>query len=208
MASRMILTSSRIATRRVNGPVGSCRSVATQTQKRAGDISDAFVSLSGQAFKPLPSRYAELKRRLISGNETAVQASWRRLLGRLQEEIPKLVSGGPRVVPEIQYSELDNPSHGFDADYKRRGVAVVRGVIPEAEALKMKEDVKKYINDNPHTKGIYPLPTSRRPPTDGVISIPRRQPSSVRTVLVPIPTPSPRRPPPSQSHALPHVGMA
>jgi hypothetical protein len=57
------------------------RTAATQAQRRAGDISDAFVSLSGQKFEPLSPEYAALKGRLIKGHESEV-----RVLGTLVAE--------------------------------------------------------------------------------------------------------------------------
>lgn len=129
------------------------RSTATSTQKRAGDISDAFVSLSGQAFKPLPQRYAELKTRLIQGREEEVRASWERLLSYLQKEIPIIEQLGSKVIPEINYEDIDRPSEQFKNELRKRGVAVVRGVVPEEQALQWKEDIRDYVKKNPHTKG-------------------------------------------------------
>jgi hypothetical protein len=133
--------------------VTQLRAASTQAQKRAGDISDAFVSLSGQQFAPLPPEYAELKRRLIDGHEAEVRESWERLLRDLREEIPFIVEQGSKVIPEIDFKELDNPSEQFNNDLKKRGVAVVRGVVSEEEALRWKEDLKEYIRQNPQTKG-------------------------------------------------------
>jgi hypothetical protein len=43
----------------------------------------------------------------------------------------------------------------FNDELRKRGVAVVRGVVPEAEVLQWKEDLKKYIQQNPQTKGTF-----------------------------------------------------
>jgi hypothetical protein len=129
------------------------RGAATSTQKRAGDISDAFVSLSGQAAKPLPQRYAELKSRLIQGQEEKVQASWERLLAYLRDEIPVVSQLRSKVVPEIEYKDIDNPSEQFKSSLKKRGVAVIRGVVPEEQALAWKDGIRDYVRKNPHTKG-------------------------------------------------------
>lgn len=131
------------------------RTAATQahTQKRAGDISDAFVSLSGQQFAPLSAEYADLKGRLIKGREDAVRESWERLLRDLRQEIPLIVELGSKVIPEINFKDIDNPSEHFNAELKKRGVAVVRGVVPEEDALQWKDDLREYIRQNPQTKG-------------------------------------------------------
>lgn len=133
--------------------VTQLRTAATQVQKRAGDISDAFVSLSGQDFKPLAPEYADLKGRLIRGREEQVRESWERLLRSLREEIPLIVELGSKVIPEIDFKNLDNAPEAFSKELKKRGVAVVRGVVAEEEALEWKEHLREYIRQNPQTKG-------------------------------------------------------
>jgi hypothetical protein len=135
------------------GPAHNARHAATQAQKRAGDISDAFVSLSGQKFTPLAPEYASVKHRLIRGREDDLRQSWERLLQELREEIPVILELGSKVIPEIDFKDIGNVSEEFKQEHKKRGVAVVRGVVPEKEALQWKEDLHKYIAKNPHTKG-------------------------------------------------------
>lgn len=131
------------------------RTAVTQAQKRAGDISDAFASLSGQEFTPLNPEYADLKSRLIKGYESEVRESWERLLRDLREEIPHIVELGSKVIPEIAFKDLDNAPETFNNELRKRGVAVIRQVVPEQEALQWKEDLREYIRKNPQTKGMY-----------------------------------------------------
>lgn len=136
------------------------RTVATapaSTQKRAGDISDAFASLSGKEFTPLEPRYATLKKNLIAGREDAIRASWERLLKDLRTEIPHIVEMGSKVVPEVQYKDIVNGtvSQEFVAEHRKRGVAIVRGVVDEKEARGFKDEIEDYVRKNPHTKGEY-----------------------------------------------------
>lgn len=133
--------------------VTQLRTATTQAQKRAGDISDAFASLSGQQFKALPPEYADLKSRLIKGHEDEVRESWERLLTDLREEIPLIIDQGSKIIPDIDFKDVDNAPESFSRELRKRGVAVVRGVIPEQEVLKWKEDLRDYIRQNPHTKG-------------------------------------------------------
>ncbi|KAF1349441.1 DUF1479-domain-containing protein [Lizonia empirigonia] len=114
----------RTPTRRI---ASQLRTAATQAQKRAGNISDAFASLSGQGFKPLTPEYVDLKGRLIKGRETEVRESWERLLRELREEIPLIVELGSKVIPEINFKDIDNAPETFNSELKKRGVAVVRG---------------------------------------------------------------------------------
>ena len=134
---------------------GTSRSAATVTKKE-GDISDAFASLSGLEFKPLDGRFADLKKRLIAGHEDDVEASWERLLHALREEITIITALGPNVVPQIDYRDIKNPSKHFTQELKKRGVAVVRNVLPQNEALGWKDELRKYLKANPHTKAFPP----------------------------------------------------
>jgi hypothetical protein len=168
----MLSRSIRPATRALrHGGFGlqTTRTAATaSSQKRAGDISDAFASLAGQEFAPLDPRYAALKTMLRSGHEDALAESWQRLLRNLQEEIPYIVEKGSAVIPEIDFKDIDNASETFRSEHKKRGVAIVRNVLPVEEALQWKEDLREYIRQNPHTKGmrIYGLKMDSKSPAD------------------------------------------
>ncbi|KAF2127993.1 DUF1479-domain-containing protein [Dothidotthia symphoricarpi CBS 119687] len=130
------------------------RTAATQAQRRAGDISDAFASLSGQEFKPLTSEYASLKGRLVRGHESQVRESWERLLQNLREEIPLIVELGSDVIPQIEFKDINNAPEAFGNELRKRGVAVVRNVVPEQDALQWKEQLRQYIRQNPQTKAF------------------------------------------------------
>ncbi|KAM0719774.1 hypothetical protein Q7P37_003907 [Cladosporium fusiforme] len=110
------------------------RNAATSTppsgEKREGDISDAFASLSGMQFGPLDPRFAE--------------------------RIPLIREQGSQIVPEIDFKDLDNASPEFRSEHKKRGVAVIRNVVPEQEALELKRELREYIAANPHTKAFPP----------------------------------------------------
>ncbi|GME36780.1 uncharacterized protein LTHEOB_7594 [Neofusicoccum parvum] len=124
--------------------------------KREGDISDAFASLSGKEFTPLEPRYATLKQQLIAGREDAIRASWERLLKDLRTEIPHIVETGSKVVPEVQYKDIvdGTVSQEFVDEHRKRGVAIVRGVVDEKEARGYKEEIEEYVRKNPHTKAF------------------------------------------------------
>ncbi|THW10027.1 DUF1479-domain-containing protein [Aureobasidium pullulans] len=131
------------------------RTAATTTSGKAeGTIADSFASLSGQQFEALEPRFATVKENLIKGNEQAVKASWERLLSTLKNEVKEIKRMGSSIVPQIDFEDIDNPSERFNSEYRKRGVAVIKGAIPEAEALQMKEDLKKYIKANPQTKSF------------------------------------------------------
>jgi hypothetical protein len=126
--------------------------------KKEGDISSVFVSLSGTAAEPLPQRFAQLKRDLIAGREREIEASWRRLLKELKSENEIITAKGPGIVPSVNFNDVQNGSMPgeFVEEVKKRGVAVVRGVIPSPEARGYKIEVEDYVRANPHTKAFPP----------------------------------------------------
>ncbi|MCJ1250967.1 hypothetical protein MMC30_008197 [Trapelia coarctata] len=132
----------------------SKRSVATAAAKKEGDISSVFVSLSGAAPKPLPPRFASIKTQLIAGHEEEVRDSWVRLLKALREETKVIEESGNAVIPQINYKDIDKPSEGFSRQHKDRGVALVRGVVSEDQAIQWKKDIQDYVRRNPHTKAF------------------------------------------------------
>lgn len=130
---------------------------ATQTQtKREGNIADAFVSLSGGPTTPLPQRFLELKRTLVGGHEDRVVKSWNRLLAELKRENQTIAREGPRVVPSLDYQDFDTDLNRLGDEVKKRGVAVIRGVLPEEEARSFKSEIEEYVRQNPHTKAFPP----------------------------------------------------
>lgn len=142
---------------RITPSYRTLRNAATaQAEKREGDISDAFASLSGMQFEPLDPRFAELKQKLVAGNEKALHASWNRLLASLREEIPLIRKQKSKIIPEIDFKDIDAASPEFRSEHKKRGVAVIRNVIPEQEALDLKRELREYIAANPHTKAFPP----------------------------------------------------
>ncbi|WPH04843.1 Hypothetical protein R9X50_00774000 [Acrodontium crateriforme] len=157
MPSKMVLRAGQQAIRSVQKPISNAiRTATASAQKKEGDISDAFASLSGMQFKPLASRFATLKQNLLANNADALHASWTRLLASLREEIPLIAERGSSIVPQIDFADLDSASSTFRAAHKKRGVAVIRNVVPQDEALRMKSELRQYIAANPSTKAFPP----------------------------------------------------
>ncbi|RMD43477.1 hypothetical protein DV735_g1644, partial [Chaetothyriales sp. CBS 134920] len=133
------------------------RAASTLT-KEAGDISSVFPSLSGKAFVPLPPRFSELKKRLISGNEDAIKASWHRLLSSLRKEIDQIQDQKNSLIPSIDYDQVarGQVSPGDVAAIKHRGLAIVRNVIPAQTALDLKAELQEYIRANQAKVKAFP----------------------------------------------------
>lgn len=133
-------------------------STSAHPRKAAGDISSVFPSLSGVDSPALPARFADLKRRLIQGNEDRVRDSWHRLLADLREEIDDVKTLGAKVIPELEFKDIHTMEKRtkFRDGLRKRGVGLIRGVVSEREALGWKELAKRYIQTNPSTKGRRP----------------------------------------------------
>ena len=132
--------------------------LATSTEddipKKEGDISSVFRSLSGGDEEALlPSRFVDVKRGFLKDRDV-LQASWGRLLSRLKDETEAIKAKGSSVIPQIQFSDLDNPPADFTAALRKHGVAVVRQAVPEKEARAYKEEIEAYVAANPSTKGM------------------------------------------------------
>ena len=149
-SSRLAFAGSHIEPRAVRA------ATTTTVQKKEGDISDAFASLSGIQFEPLEPRFADVKARLIAGHEDALYDSWKRLLASLREEIPMIAQSKSNIIPEIDFRDIGNASPEFISEHRKRGVAVIRNVIPQQEVLDMKQELREYIKANPHTKAFPP----------------------------------------------------
>lgn len=124
--------------------------------KREGNISDSFVSLSGSVIPPLPQRFLELKKTLIGSREDCVTDSWNRLLAELKRETKTIAEQGPRIIPSLDFQDLDADFTSLRGELEKRGVAVIRGVIPEDEARSYKDEIEEYVKQNPHTKAFPP----------------------------------------------------
>ncbi|KAL2759759.1 hypothetical protein ACRALDRAFT_1067513 [Sodiomyces alcalophilus JCM 7366] len=125
--------------------------------KKDGDISSVFRSLSGGGGQDeLPPRFADVKRSLLTRSQgrDALYASWNRLLKRLQDDIGVIRETRSTIIPEISFADLDNPSSNFNEAFRKRGVAVVRNVVPEKEARSYKEEVERYVAANPSTRAF------------------------------------------------------
>ncbi|KAJ9416935.1 hypothetical protein FOXG_12918 [Fusarium oxysporum f. sp. lycopersici 4287] len=132
------------------------RCMTSLASKKEGDISDAFTSLSGAQREPLPDRYRQLKLNLLQGREDRIVQSWKKLLRELKRENEIVAKKGPGVIPQIDFKDLEKSSDGLRKEVKKRGVVVVRGVIPEGEARAYKAEVEEYVAKNPSTRAFPP----------------------------------------------------
>lgn len=142
----------------ISAPIFQYRTATTQqTPKNEGDISSVFRSLSGSdETEKLPQRFADVKRGLVR-DRNALHSSWNRLLARLNDETQIVKSQGSSCIPQINFTDIEKAPVEFSEALRKRGVAVVRQVIPEDEARKYKEEAERYVAANPSTKGMLGL---------------------------------------------------
>lgn len=133
--------------------MATAAAAAQTSSKKEGDISDAFVSLSGVERPPLPDRFRQLKCDLVRGREGAIKQSWAKLLRQLRKENDIIAARGPAVIPQVEFNDLEAGIEGLKGEIQKRGAVVVKGVIPEAEARAYKEEIEEYVKKNPSTRG-------------------------------------------------------
>ncbi|KAI9872884.1 MAG: hypothetical protein M1830_001089, partial [Pleopsidium flavum] len=86
----------------------------------------------------------------------ALKHGWNRLLKTLRSEIEVIKNLGTAAIPQLDFQDIENVPVQFREDFKKTGVAVIRGVVSQEEALEYKSDVQDYIRVNPHTRAFPP----------------------------------------------------
>jgi hypothetical protein len=119
------------------------------------------LSFYGEKPVPLPSRFGHLKRKLVSGHEPALEASWGRLVAALRDEIQHIESRGTELIPSIDFSDIDaaDKVQSFGQSVKRYGIGVVRGVVAPSDAEAWVSETKKYLE----TKHEFKPPPAQDP---------------------------------------------
>ncbi|KAI0874897.1 DUF1479-domain-containing protein [Hypoxylon argillaceum] len=104
---------------------------------------------------PLSSRFAKLKRNMIACREKDVAESFYRLLRALRREADDIAARGSDIIPTIDYFDIHDGEKAsvFREALRRRGVAVIKRVVPLTVAQTWKEETLEYIADSPHARG-------------------------------------------------------
>ncbi|RYC55791.1 hypothetical protein CHU98_g10418, partial [Xylaria longipes] len=106
----------------------------------------------------LSSRFAKLKRNMIACREKDVAESFYRLLRALRKEADDIATRGSDVIPTIDYFDIHDSekASAFRKALRKRGVAVIKRVVPFTVAQTWKEETLDYIADNPQARGYPP----------------------------------------------------
>jgi hypothetical protein len=145
----------------VNAPSNGVHKFVPQSRKRIpkveGDISSVFASMAGDKPDELPSRFADLKRKIIGQHGDGILASWKRLLPIVEAKVHEANERGPSIFPEVEFSDIQNNTvdGAMIERIKNTGVCIVRNAVPKKEAAEILADVRGYIKANPTTKGIF-----------------------------------------------------
>lgn len=120
-----------------------------------------FPSLSGIEVGPLGPAFRSVQDRVIGGRGQLLQESWDRLIHDLEKEVHDIRTYGNSVIPQIDHKDLVVDSHGdvsfppeVQDEIRKRGVAIIRNVIPRDEARQYKSDLEEYIAKNPDAHGF------------------------------------------------------
>ena len=109
------------------------REMTSLADLHKGKTNRAKGSKSNKSRK-LPSRFLDLKRDLIRGNESAILDSWSRLLQKITPE--RLSSRDWRMIPEVHFSDIQANNGALPEDTKRalkeRGTIIVRGLVSQS----------------------------------------------------------------------------
>ncbi|KAL2136629.1 hypothetical protein VTI74DRAFT_2658 [Chaetomium olivicolor] len=99
----------------------------------------------------LTPRFTALKESLTSGRESALSSSWQRLVRELPGEIDIVSSLRSGAIPAISFSDTTKPQHRerFLQDLRKRGVGIVRNIIPKDTATAWSRETEEYLKNGP-----------------------------------------------------------
>ncbi|TPX08385.1 uncharacterized protein E0L32_010115 [Thyridium curvatum] len=106
---------------------------------------------------PLPERFAQIKKK-VSGHEGDLVQSWHRLLHALRQEIDEIASRGSECIPTMGFRDRNDLAivKSFSQDLRRRGIAVIRGVLSPEDARSLDQETHEYLAANPQSTGLPP----------------------------------------------------
>lgn len=124
--------------------------------KEEGSIASVFASLSGSQAV-LPARFAQLKASLVKDDAHAEQLKkrWYEVLDAVKEQVELTSRKQGDLIPYVTYPGTHKAagkswlSAEQVEEIKKRGVAVIKNVVPNQQALDWKQQVREYAAKNP-----------------------------------------------------------
>lgn len=149
----------------VNAAATSNSSPPPTAPQSHGTIEEIFSSFHNSP--PFPARFADLKRQIWTDG---MIESWRQVLKELEEVTSRVIAQGNQVspcvplctcnatvgssltlqsVPDIPYSSLERGLSKAELDeVKSAGCVIVRGAVPQEEAIGWDRSIREYITAN------------------------------------------------------------
>ncbi|TCD66348.1 hypothetical protein EIP91_001452 [Steccherinum ochraceum] len=78
-----------------------------------------------------------------------ITAAWSDLLGELEKGTAEIASKGSEVVPQVEFSQLQQLSAEEIATIRQRGCVVIRNVVDDAEATGWRKELQEFVKSNP-----------------------------------------------------------
>ncbi|KAL2203656.1 DUF1479-domain-containing protein [Sarocladium strictum] len=106
----------------------------------------------------LDQRFADLKRKLVRPeHKQKVIESYRRLCKLLELEVQRIERHGSALVPEVDFSIIRENGgllpEGLADTVRERGCVILRGVVPEEQAVAWEASLKDYVKRHPGVGG-------------------------------------------------------
>ena len=92
---------------------------------------------------------SELKKSL-SPQPDVLNEAWERLMESLKEGVIEIQEKTKEAIPQVDYEAIKENNGMFPnvEEIKKRGVVVVRNLVPESEAMEYKEELMDYLKEN------------------------------------------------------------
>ncbi|OBZ72402.1 Uncharacterized protein YbiU [Grifola frondosa] len=113
--------------------------------------------MSKPELGPCPPRLVEVKQEIAASYpnfQERVTKAWADILGELEKVTAEIASQGPKAVPEVTFSELQNLSPERREDIRRNGCVVIRDVVDDTEAESWQAWLREYVTANPGVEGF------------------------------------------------------
>lgn len=121
-------------------------------EKREGTINDLF---SEELEAYYSEEYVELKDTIEYDQENLISL-FKKVEKKLDKQLEIISERGSEIIPTVSYDKIRNNGgklpEGVADKVRKRGVLIVRNVIPKEEIEDMMTDLHKYLYKN----GMYP----------------------------------------------------
>ncbi|KAG6827163.1 hypothetical protein H0H92_012923 [Tricholoma furcatifolium] len=105
----------------------------------------------------LPARFSDLKREIANSypdfKERATKA-WGEIIDELKVVTADIAKTGSDYIPQVNFADLKKLGPEEIEKIKRRGSVVIRDVVPDAEAVAWREQLREFVKGNPDAIGL------------------------------------------------------